>query len=431
MGRIGQLYARIQRARSSGTLWEKSRRLLAISVSRSVEVLIGYMCLSRSDRSLNLRDGFIDHRRARYHVRSSPDHLRRIITAYKASKQAQRQAPLPFQIRGLWDGWISRNYEDLISALETENISYLSDLLENLYREQFTTGTGGYDNYVRYRTLLGSFYIKYVWCKYRDRLLALDFDLRAIDFPWVGNPAGVFASEKIITIDTLRHAYHALEICELLRDLPDANIVEIGGGLEGLAYQAVRMNVRQRSKYVVFDIPEVAAVSSYFLLSALPDKRLRLFGEGRVSVDSSEEYDVAVFPHFAITQLPDTSVDLFYNSCSFSEMDGVSAREYLSIIERACRKYFLHDNHDTVYQFREPDGSTSVSVIGSQLIPNLTLFKRVFKKPRVHGLPEDRSFVHFEYLYERVKETSAGLSHHESRPAGSSDPVAASDPWPN
>ena len=116
-----------------------------------------------------------------------------------------------------------------------------------------------------------------------------------------------------------------------------------------------------------------------------------------------EKYEIAVLPHFVIGQLADSSVDLFYNSCSFSEMDAISAKEYLSIIERVCRRYFLHDNHDTVLKFRNHDGSTSVNVVGSELLPNSVLFKRIFKKPRVHGLPEDRSFIHFEYLYERVR----------------------------
>ena len=169
----------------------------------------------------------------------------------------------------------------------------------------------------------------------------------------------------------------------------------------GQAYQALQMSGERISKYVLFDIPEVATLSSYFLLSAFPDKRVRLFGEDPVAVSSGEEYDVAVFPHFTITQLPDSSIDLFYNSCSFAEMDEASSREYLSLIERACRKYFLHDNHDAVFEFRCPDGSTSANIIGSKLIPDPTSFKRIFKKPRVHGLPEDRSFVQFEYLYEK------------------------------
>ncbi len=402
MRRIDYFYLKVKRAWASGTLLEKSIRLLFTMVRRPFEVLIGYINLQKEDRNLNIKDGFADHRQKKSHHRTNPDHLRRIIAAYKASKQAQHQAALPFQIRGLWDEWLSINYRELIVALEAEEVSALAFLLENFYREQFTIGTGGYDNYLSYRKLLGSLYIKYVWCTYRNKLLSLDFDLKKINFPFVGNPTGVIFNGNVISHETLRHAYHAVEMCEVLRDITRANIVEIGGGLGGQAYQTIRMSGEQISKYLVFDIPEVAAISAYFLLSAFPDKCVRLFGEGSVSVASCEEYDIAVFPHFTINQLPASSVDLFYNSCSFSEMDGVSSMAYLSIIERACRKYFLHDNHDTVFKFRNPDGSTSENVIGSRLIPNKDLFKRIFKKTRVHGMPEDRYFVHFEYLYEKL-----------------------------
>ena len=402
MSRIRYFSSKVLRAWFSGTLLEKSSRFLVTMFRRPFVVMTGYFSLSKADRSLNIKDAFADHRLNKYHSSPNPEFLRRIIAAYKAAKQAQPLAALPFQIRGLWDEWITINHKKLITALETEDVLGLSIMLENLFREQFTIGTGGYDTYVRYHTLLGPFYIKYVWCSYRNKLLALDFDFNIIDFPLVGNPTGILLNERVIPIETLRHAYHAVEMCKLLTNVPNANIVEIGGGFGGQAYQTIQMSGKQISKYLVFDIPEVAVISSYLLLSAFPKKRVRLFGEGSVSVDSSEEFDIAIFPHFTITQLSDSSVDLFYNSCSFSEMDGASSAEYLSVIERTCRKYFMHDNHDTTFKYSYPDGSTSVNIIGSQLLPDATLFKRIFKKPRVHYLPEDKSFIQFEFLYERL-----------------------------
>ena len=401
MNRIGYYYLKIKSARLSGNLWEKSRRFLTTMIRRPFEVLIGYMRLSKADRCLNIKGGFADHRQEKYHQRSNPEHLRRIVSAYKAAKHVQGQAALPFEIRGLWDEWISINYKKLITALENENLDELSCIFENILREKCTIGIGGYEDYRRYRTLLGGFYIKYVWSKYRDLLCSIDFDIEKIDFPHVGNPTGVLINGKVISQTTLRHAYHAVEMSMLLCDTPKANIVEIGGGWGGQTHQTLLMN-EQISKYILFDIPEVAAISSYFLLSSFPNKKVRLFGEGLISADSYEEYDIAVFPHFSINQLSDSSVDLFYNSCSFSEMDGESSKEYLSIIQRVGCKYFMHDNHDTIFKYKNPDGSISLNVIGSKLIPDPALFKRVFKKPRVHGLPEDKSFIHFEYLYERI-----------------------------
>jgi hypothetical protein len=400
--RINYFYTKILKAWSSGTLRERAIRFLVTSTRRPLEVFIGYIRLSKADRNLNVKDGFADHRQEKNHHRSNYDHIRRIVVAYKKSKKNQIQAAPPFEIRGLWVEWISINYRKLVDALEADDFEALSRMLENLFREQCTVDMGGYDNYTQYRSPLGSLYIKYVWSRYRDKLLLLGFDPQRISFPNVGNQTGIVMNGGIISIETLQHAYHAVEMCELLRNVPKAVCVEIGAGLGGQAYQAVQMGGEQISKYVLFDIPEVAVLSSYFLLSAFPNKRVRLFGEGQVSVSSNDEYDIAVFPHYAIDQLPDSSVDLFYNSCSFSEMDGATSREYLKIIERTCRKYFLHDNHDTIFKFKDADGSTSTNVIGSKLIPNPVLFKRIFKRLRVHGLPEDRSLVQYEYLYEKI-----------------------------
>jgi putative sugar O-methyltransferase len=402
MGRIGYLFAKVVTAWSSGTLREKASRFLVTSVRRPVEVLFGYLRLAKADRNLNIEDGFADHRENPRHHRSDPEHLRRIVAAYKAAKRAQPGAAAPFEIRGLWAEWIAVNYKALIGALESEDLDALARLFENLFREQCTIGTGGYDNWVRYRSPLGSFYIKYVWSSYRDKLLALDFDPRDVRFPLVGNQTGVLLEGTVVSIETLRHAYHAVEISRLLKNVADPVCVEIGGGLGGQTYQTMQLCGGRIAKYLLFDIPEVAALSSYFLLSAFPDKRVRLFGEGPLSVSPAEEYDIAVLPHFSITRLPDASVDLFYNSCSFSEMDGVSSREYLAVIERAGRNYFMHDNHETRLEFKNPDGSTSTNAIGSELVPDPALFEELFKKPRVHGLPEDRSFRQFEYLYRRI-----------------------------
>ena len=399
---IKYFYTKIINAWANGTLLERSSRFLAISVRRPIEVVRGYAALKKTDRTLNIKDGFADHRLEKDHHRSNPEHLRRIIAAYKKSKKAQAQSASPFEIQGVWADLISVDFSELIASLEAEDLGKLASLMENLFREQCSVGIGGYDDYVRYNSTLGRLYIKYVWSSYRDKLLTLDFDPQTICFPHVGNQTGVVLNGKVISIETLRYAYHSVEICELLRNIPKAICVEIGSGLGGQAYQTVKMGGEKISKYILFDIPEVAALSSYFLLSAFPEKRVRLFGEGKVYDSDDKEYDIAVFPHFSITELPDASVDLFYNSCSFSEMDGASSSEYLSLIERACRKYLLHVNHDSVFEFKNSDGSISTNIIGSKLIPNPDLFKRIFKKPRVHGLPEDRSFVQFEYLYEKI-----------------------------
>jgi putative sugar O-methyltransferase len=401
--RLRYFGAKIHRAWFDGTLRQKAGRFLISSIRIPVETTCGYLRLPSADRRLDVASGFADHRGQTRHARSQPEHLHRIIAAYKASKEAQRAAPPAFAIRGLWSEWIDVNFKPLVHALDTEDTSALAALLENLHREQFTIGAGSsYDEYVRYRTsLTGRFYVPVVWCRYRDLFRSRAGPDREIHYPLVGNPAGICCQGEVISIHTWRHAYHALEMSQWLRDTPRAVVVEIGGGIGGQAYQMLRLAKPAVAKYLIFDIPEVAGVCSYFLLSAFPDKRIRLFGEGPVSAGASEDYEIAVFPHFAVAGLEDRSADLFHNSCSFSEMDGGSSVEYLRVIERVCRRYFSHINHETRFQYRNPDGSLSTNVIGSELLPDQHRFHRVFAKPRVFRLPEDRFYVYFEYLYER------------------------------
>lgn len=404
---INGFILRVKIAWLEGTLWEKAVGFLPTRIMFLSDVIIGYAQLSKPDRRLALSAGFADHRPDKRHYRSNPDHLRRIIAAYKASKAAQSQAAPPFQIRGMWYEMINLNFQQLIDALQSEDVAVLATLLENFNRELFTAGSGGtgYEQDVLYRTSpIGHLYMKAVWSGYRDRLLALDYDLRDVHFPLIGNPAGIYLNGDVIQVNVFRHIYHAVEMRELLRDVPRATVVEIGGGAGGQAYQTMRLSHGSIAKYLVFDIPEVAVIISYFLLSAFPEKRIRLFGEGAVSADPAEAYDLGVFPHFAIDNLADHSIDLFHNACSFSEMDGASSSEYLRVIERTCRKYFSHVNHDVRLKIRNADGSTSENIIGSKLLPDSGLFKRVFKKPRVFFLPEDRRYSRaFEYLYERLR----------------------------
>ncbi len=402
--RIRYFGAKVRRAWSDGALREKTGRFLISSIRVPIEATFGYLRLSQTDRRLDVAVGFADHRGQAGHHGSDPAHLRRIVAAYKASKQTQRSAPAAFKIRGEWSAWIDINFKDLIRALDAEDVTGLAALLENLHREQFALGAGsGYDEYVRCRTsLTGPLYVRTVWCRYRDLFRAAVPPDVGIHYPLIGNPAGILLDGDVISIQTFRHACHAWEMLGWLRDISHPVIVEIGGGVGGQAYQIMRMAGASLGKYIVFDIPEMASLCSYVLLTAFPEKRIRLFGEGPVSVSASEEYDIAIFPHFEIPRLADGSVDLFHNACSFSEMDRAASTEYLRIIERTCRRYFSHVNHETRFTRRNSDGSTSVNATGSELVPDPHRFRQVFKKPRVFSLPEDRAHTAFEYLYERL-----------------------------
>lgn len=405
--RIKYLFANAKRAWADGTLWGKAQRFLAASLRIPCEVTLAHLRLPKTDRHLNIAGGFADHRGQPEHRGSSPDHLRRIIAAYKAAKSTQPQAPRAFEIHGRWADWLDVNCRTLIDALNAGDEAKLAALFENLHREQFTLAAGGgLEDVTRYRTsLTGRFYIRTVWCRFRDLYLTRGARVEDVPYPLVGNPTGILFDGRVIYSQAFRHAYHALEMAEWLRDVPNAVVVEIGGGIGSQAYQLMSLPETTVAKYLVFDIPEIASICAYFLLTALPEKRIRLFGEGPVSATPDDDYDVAIFPHFEIARLPDRSVDLFHNACSFAEMDSLSAAEYLHVIERTCRRYLSHINHDVRFTYRNPDGTTSTNLLGRELVPAPAAFQRRFKKPRLFCLPEDRAFPAYEYLYERLGNT--------------------------
>ncbi len=396
---------KVKAAWASGTLAERFARKGKAFFYTSGVVLWRYAALKSADRKLDVTRGFSDHRRQGEGPSAQDlEIVDRLCNAYIQAKRDQPGAPAPFQIRGLWAEWIRVNYGPLVDAITQRNHAAAWALLENSSREQFAVGTGaGYDDLVCYKTsLLGRLYVKTVWCDYRDKMESLGCELSTVRYPLVANPAGIPCNGTILQVETLRHASNAHGMTQLLRDVADPVVVEIGGGFGGQAFQTLSRS-RERGhpirRYYDFDIPEVQLAAGYFLMKALPEEKFRLYGEKA----DGDDFRVGIFPHFVIETLPDLSADLVFNSHSFSEMDGNSALHYLSIVNRVCRKYFMHINHEVPFAFKQPDGTQSTNVIGSRMVPDAGLFKRVFKHPRVFGRPEDRFFKSFAYLYERIK----------------------------
>ena len=116
----------------SGTLRERTILFFFTKISTPFIILFGFYKLSKSDRLLNLKDGFKDHRHQDYHIQSDLEHIHRIITSYKKSKDHQLSDSQGFPVQGIWDEWISVNYRRLIDAIEAENELELSSIFENI-----------------------------------------------------------------------------------------------------------------------------------------------------------------------------------------------------------------------------------------------------------------------------------------------------------
>jgi len=225
----------------------------------------------------------------------------------------------------------------------------------------------------------------------------------------LGNPVGLYHDGQIIPIDAIRYHYHATQILSLLRDVSNPVICEIGGGLGGQAYK-VLSNSDRPITYILLDIPEMLVISSYFLMAALPEKKVLLYGESPLDSGKLDQYDIILMPNFMLPQLGDETVDLFFNSASFSEMDSVTVEEYIHQIERICRRYLMHVNHNQKFVWHN-HGKETHNMPSTQIRPAPGRFKRIYQYPELLLLAreEDKSLyyyyksVYFAFLYERLR----------------------------
>ncbi len=153
-------------------------------------------------------------------------------------------------------------------------------------------------------------------------------------FPTVGAAYGFRVAGRLVTIDSLTHAYTAYRARQLA-SVANPTVYEIGGGYGCLALMARRAGV---GPYAIFDLPWVNALQGYFLIRSLPAGSVRLYGEATG--------DVRVLPYWKLDDEPAKSCDVLVNTDSLPEMGRATAAAYLPKIRRVVRGSFLSINQE-------------------------------------------------------------------------------------
>jgi len=164
-----------------------------------------------------------------------------------------------------------------------------------------------------------------------------------LERPCIGNPYGYTLNDKFISACADYQYYYSEKIRFLLRAIKSPSILEIGGGFGGLAYFLSRDI--PKSQYLGFDLPEITALASYYLMAAFPEKKFTLYGELELDEAMSSNVDFILMPNFEINKVKNETIDLSFNSYSLAEMDHDAIFNYIKIICSATKKYFLHLNH--------------------------------------------------------------------------------------
>ena len=116
-------------------------------------------------------------------------------------------------------------------------------------------------------------------------------------------------------------------------------ICEIGSGYGGLASK-IKNNLK-KSKIIIFDLPEVNAVQSYYLLNMFPQQKTFGYQDflkyGPEILD--KDFDFLIMPGWTANDLlKNRQVDAFINVRSMMEMSSTNIKEYFGVIQANLRE---------------------------------------------------------------------------------------------
>ena len=239
-----------------------------------------------------------------------------------------------------------------MSALLNEDLLALQGMYQNFFRDSCSNGLLGLpvnmqktffsgkikDRYKRY--FLGDILHRYdLWKQRTDNL----YPAETLISPLVGNPFGYTRDGVFIRSGADYHHYYAHAIKQQLEPGKDHVIAELGAGFVGMAYYLLRD--QSRLSYVDFDLPEALALASYYLMKALPNHPITLYGEADFSKASFGGSGIFMMPSFEITKMPAKSVSVSFNSYSLAEMSPSTISVYIEEIATITSNSFLHVNH--------------------------------------------------------------------------------------
>lgn len=380
--------------------------IILYDIGSTVSVIVTYITENKKLKAIQkVKKGFEDHRlEVTLGSAYYESILKRLADSYNKAKEDQKKVGPPYQIGVLWQGTLDKQYMELITALRGNDTRGLQKILENFSRELMAASQGGGVDYtgIKHKPLYKYLFIN-TWYKYYGMYREVTGSDPVVTYPLVGNPAGLHYNGKVIPIEAIRFSYCATQMLSLLDDLRHPVIGEIGGGNGGQAY-AVHSNSDRAITYIDFDIPEMLAIATYFLMAAFPEKRFLLYGEGNLDSRTFEQYDIILMPHFTLPQLENETIDLFFNQRSFSEMDGKAVMEYIHQIERIGRKYFMHINHSKIFTW-DQGGNHTEHLPCTKMKPDMKLFKKIYSYPWMFNrLEEEFNYKQagcIAFLYEK------------------------------
>lgn len=391
---INSLLREIKRAKSEGHLYRSVDQYLKQFMQIPGQ-MVYYYSSSAKNPMWNLEDL---ERGIASHISESPvskEQVERIIDCYRKMKEDQKNVNEVYLPSKHWQNNVDGPFSHLTAAIFNKDEKAIKGYLSNFLRihlgieTESTMKLTSYVEKVRYLNMLIKLYD--AW-----NFISPNPDIQNLARPLIGNPRGYYLNGHFITIGSFFNEYSTLELRQLLSGIDHSVICEIGGGFGKMAYYFLKE--MKNCTYLDFDLPEMIVIIFYYLSSIFPGKKVLLYGEHQFDSSSLDSFDLILLPNFDIDKLPNNSCDLFINKNSFGEMNKSAVEMYISYIERCCRKFFFHMNHE-----RFPDTCSSDPGLAAKDYPvQEKYFKRIYRMLDIgHFVAYGESSDIFSYLYEK------------------------------
>jgi hypothetical protein len=291
----------------------------------------------------------------------------RLLRAYKRAASEEPLTPMRRNASDLWTELVRKEFDELIKIIETEDVGSLSRFLMNFGKGYswfggLTFSVDGYNKRNRDEQAVAlSYYDKLIclaeaagvlpvehpehgrWGEnlHADIANVIDELEKELNIS-IAPPLGVVPVSGVDTKKGVFHYRHinGIYVAWRMRSLvpPESGICEYGGGNGIAAYYAWRIGLRN---YTIFDLPIVNLFAGHFLLNALGEEAVTLYGE-----DPRPE-TIALKPYWKCLDCGQRAFFLAMNQDSFPEIDAGLVMQYLSAISNTTERYFLSINQES------------------------------------------------------------------------------------
>ncbi len=327
----------------------------------------------------------------------------RILTAFHAARACKEEAGN--RDEDMWSFLEHGHHKDMLEILSEKNPHKLANYLRDVYRQSITYGI---TNAVEYHELASSKKLRrYEAADIKDKAVSLAELLGVlsyenpgqetlgenmkVDSDWliheiekkIGVPVappdidggvfklkmgnGYFMSRDILSL------YAAWRLRQLV-DPQNGSITELGPGVGKVALYASRFGFLD---YSLFDLPRMNVVQAWYLIKALPEREVVLFGETAKSKNS-----IKILPWWEFLKVNQKKYDLTFNEDGLPEMDRGIVMDYLEAIKKNTKKYFLSINHERGDALI-PGQTEKLHLIASQAVEKSGGFKRISRFPQL------------------------------------------------